>query len=422
MRVTWPLFRLAALAVLLSYLTSAVALDDKADKADQAAREQALQLNDITGSDAVTGKIIALLQDKTKTTKLLAAALKFAKEKEKTKEQPFNVNATWILARAASGLKQLDAAEFFYRQHAHQALQLGSSQKFVRGYTSLIDLLLSNKKYADAEKVCREFLEKGDEGVQRYKMLVLRRLVQTQSRMGKGKEALKMVESLIKAQPSNWLALELKGWVLRDQNQFAEAAKAYEDLLDTVLKDTERDKKVREDFADDVRYALSGVYVDLNKIDKAAGYLKDLVARNPKNPTFYNDLGFIWADHDMNLEESEKLIRKALELDKEERKAAGLKGALDKDNAAYLDSLGWVLYKRKKYKEALSPLEQAVKQEEGQHMEIYDHLGDVYLALGEKSKAVEAWKKGLACTQVSKRDKARKVELEAKIKKHEKGE
>jgi tetratricopeptide (TPR) repeat protein len=419
MRVTWPLFRLVALAVLFSWLAPAVAAEDKAD---EAAREQALQLNDITGSDALTGKIIALLEDKPKTTKLLAAALKLAKEKEKTKEQPFNVNATWILARAAAGLKSFDTAEYFYRQHANQALQLGSSQKFVRGYTALIDLLLANKKYTEAEKVCREFLESGDEGVKRYKILVLRRLVQTQSRMGKGDEALKMVDNLIKAQPSNWLMLELRGWVLRDQNKFAEAAKAYEELLETVLKDKERDKKVREEFADDVRYALSGVYVDLNQIDKAAKYLKELMTKNPKNPTYCNDLGFIWADHDMHLEESEKLIRKALELDKEERKAAGLKGELDKDNAAYLDSLGWVLYKRKKYKEALTPLEQAVKQDEGQHMEIYDHLGDVYLALGEKPKAVAAWKKGLTCAPVSKRDQKRKGELEEKIKKHDKAE
>ena len=418
MRVTRPLFRLAALAVLFSCLAAAAAAEDKAK---DTAREQALALNDITGSDAMTGKIIALLKDKTGTTKLLAAALKLAKEKEKTKEQPFNVNATWILARSAAGLKQFDAAEYFYRQHANQSLQLGSSTKFVRTYTALIDLLLSNKKYAEAEKVCREFLESGDEGAQRYKMLVLRRLVQTQSRMGKGKEALKMVESLIKAQPGNWLAMELKGWVLRDQGKSAEAAKAYEELLDTVLKDKERKKEVREEFADDIRYALSGVYVDLHKIDKAAGYLKELVARNPKNPTYYNDLGFIWSDHDMNLEESEKLIRKALELDREERKKAGIRGAQDKDNPAYLDSLGWVLYKRKKYKEAVIPLEQAVKQEEGQHMEIYDHLGDVYLALGEKARAVEAWKKGLACTQVSKRDKARKGEMEAKVKKYEPG-
>ena len=121
----------------------------------------------------------------------------------------------------------------------------------------------------------------------------------------------------------------------------------------------------------------------------------------------------------MNLDEAEKLVRKALAEDKKLRKK---EGKPYKDNAAYLDSLGWVLFKQKKYTDALAPLEEAVKQEEGQHMEIYDHLGDVLVAVGDKAKAVEAWKKGLTCSPVSKRDERRKGELEKKIKKYGKGE
>ena len=180
MRATWPLIRLAVLAVLLCCLAPAAPAALVKDEDDAPARERALKLNDVTGSDTITAQIVTLLEDKPGTKKLLAAASKLAKEKDKTKEQPFNVNATWILARTAAGLKQVDVAEYFYRQHSRQALKLGSSQTFVRSYTALIDLLLSNKKYAESEKVCREFLElKGDDNVQRDKMLVLRRLVQT---------------------------------------------------------------------------------------------------------------------------------------------------------------------------------------------------------------------------------------------------
>ena len=89
-------------------------------------------------------------------------------------------------------------------------------------------------------------------------------------------------------------------------------------------------------------------------MDKAADQLKALLVREPDNPTYNNDLGYIWADHDMNLAESEKLIRKAIDDDRRTRRKANpdLKPELDKDNAAYLDSLGWVLFKQKKYKEA----------------------------------------------------------------------
>src|SRR5262249_40162025 len=173
MRATWPLLRrLTALAVVLSWLAgpgrAAVPDKDKDKDPEAALRARALQFNEITGQDAITGQIVALLEDKENSKKLIAAALKLAKEKEKEKDKdpPFNVNATFILAGAANGLKEVEAAEFFYRQHAHQALKLGSSQKFVRAYTGLIDLLYASKKYAEAERVCREFLElKGDENV-----------------------------------------------------------------------------------------------------------------------------------------------------------------------------------------------------------------------------------------------------------------
>jgi len=73
---------------------------------------------------------------------------------------------------------------------------------------------------------------------------------------------------------------------------------------------------LKEKMKDGTRYLLSGVYVEAKEIDKAAKELQTLVKRNPDNPTFKNDLGFIWADNDMKLAESEKLIREALDQDK----------------------------------------------------------------------------------------------------------
>ncbi len=82
-----------------------------------------------------------------------------------------------------------------------------------------------------------------------------------------------------------------------------------------------------------------------------------------------------------------------------------------------------MLYKEKKYKEALAPLEEAVKADEGQSIEIYDHLAEVQKALGNKAaavatweKGVEAWKKGVEEGRTSKREQERKAEVEKKIK------
>ena len=46
-------------------------------------------------------------------------------------------------------------------------------------------------------------------------------------------------------------------------------------------------------------------------------------------------------------------------------------------------------------------------------------MAEVYLALEQRDKAIETWKKGLGCPPVSKRDEARKLEVEKKLKKLE---
>ncbi|HEV3435735.1 MAG TPA: CDC27 family protein, partial [Gemmata sp.] len=87
-------------------------------------------------------------------------------------------------------------------------------------------------------------------------------------------------------------------------------------------------------------------------------------------------------------------------------------------NAAYLDSLGWVFYKQKKYKEALEPLKKAsADEEEGNHLEIWDHLGDCYLALGQKKDAIAAWEKALKMEDISNRDGERRRKVSEKLKK-----
>ena len=67
----------------------------------------------------------------------------------------------------------------------------------------------------------------------------------------------------------------------------------------------------------------------------------------PTTPGVNNDLGYLYADQGKNLEKAEAMIRKAVQE--------------EPDNCAYLDSLGWVLFKRGKVKEAVEPLEKAVK-------------------------------------------------------------
>jgi tetratricopeptide (TPR) repeat protein len=404
-----------ALALLLVLgVTAAARTDDDTDL-----RKKALKLNEVTGDEPTKGRIKELVADPAGTKKLLAAAALIIKDK---KEQPFNVNATFILAKTAQELKQFEISNAFYRLNTRQADLLKSGRRLKQGYDGWIQLLFENKKYAECEKACKEFLDiEGDETVEEYKLIVFRRLILFLSLQGKTDQAVAKLDAQLKEQPDNWLYMELKARVLRSGGKLEESLKLYKEVLDRVKKDKRLDDKDRDAFLADVQYALSGVYIDLGQVDKAADVLKALLVKDPDNPSYLNDLGYIWADHDKNLDEAEKLIRKALDEDRKQRRKANpkIKPEEDRDNPSYLDSMGWVLFKQKKYKEAKEFLLKAVADEDGQHLEIYDHLGDVYLALEEKAEAVKAWKKAIEVANPSKREQERKVALAKKVKDNE---
>lgn len=405
------------LAVVLLLCVGGLVSARAADNTDW--KKKALELNAVTGNDTSSGQILTYLEDQASGKKVLAAAAELIKDKKK---QPLNSNATFILARLAHAFKQPALSQELFQIHIEQVKKLGSEDRLGLAYASLIQMFFDNNKFDEAEKAARTFLEmEGDDGLDRFKPRTERLLIMAMVKRGQGEEAVKLLDRMIKRAPDNWITLELKARVLRELTRVEDAAKIYEDMIERIPKDERLTKDIREEFVADHRYALSTLYVELNKIDKAAEQLKALLVKEPDNPTYNNDLGFIWADHGMNLEESEKLIRKALEDDRKQRTKSNpeVKPADYKDNPAYLDSMGWVLFKQKKYKEAKPYLLKAVEQELGQHCEIFDHLADCHMALGEKTEAIATWKKAVEVASSSAREQKRKAIIEKKLKEHE---
>jgi tetratricopeptide (TPR) repeat protein len=96
-----------------------------------------------------------------------------------------------------------------------------------------------------------------------------------------------------------------------------------------------------------------------------------------------NYLGYMWAERGEKLDRARELIDKALKAEPK--------------NAAYLDSMAWVLFKLNRPQEALVFIEKALdlsKKEED--AELYNHLGDIKAALGKTDEAREAWRKSVS--------------------------
>jgi tetratricopeptide (TPR) repeat protein len=155
-----------------------------------------------------------------------------------------------------------------------------------------------------------------------------------------------------------------------------------------------------------VHYLLSGVYSARKDNEKAEAHLTKLLDLDPNDATACNDLGYLWAEQGKNLDEAEKLIRKALDIDRTRRskRQPGLEiASADGDNAAYLDSLAWVLYKRGQLREACELLERAARLPWGEDPVIWDHLGEVYLKMNRRDQAAEAWREAIRLYDKSRR-------------------
>ncbi|MBR5936179.1 MAG: tetratricopeptide repeat protein [Bacteroidaceae bacterium] len=71
-------------------------------------------------------------------------------------------------------------------------------------------------------------------------------------------------------------------------------------------------------------------------------------------------------------------------------------------SSTYLDTYAWILFKMKRYKEALEYMEKALRYLDTDNPEIYEHYGDVLYMCGEKEKALENWHKAVQMNSESK--------------------
>jgi tetratricopeptide (TPR) repeat protein len=94
-----------------------------------------------------------------------------------------------------------------------------------------------------------------------------------------------------------------------------------------------------------------------------------------------NDLGYTLAEAGKDLDEAEKMIRRAV--------------SEEPSQAAYMDSLGWVLFRKGQLQAAETWLLRATALETGEDPTIYDHLGDVQWHLRKSEQATQAWREAV---------------------------
>jgi tetratricopeptide (TPR) repeat protein len=148
---------------------------------------------------------------------------------------------------------------------------------------------------------------------------------------------------------------------------------------------------------DELLFNLGVVFSEAKRTQEALEYMERAIEQNPENASALNYVGYTWAERGDNLDQAEDYIVRALDL--------------RPDDGFIIDSLGWVNYMRARplfdtgrKEEAKKYLDRALKEllraQEltGGDPVVSEHLGDTYLLLDQKDRALENYREAVDLT------------------------
>lgn len=165
--------------------------------------------------------------------------------------------------------------------------------------------------------------------------------------------------------------------------QYPEAVKLFE------LAEKQAESRAPE-LLDDMFHFNHGVALERSgRFEEAAREFQKSIQLTPTDDPSraagtLNYLGYMWLERGEHLDQAEQFIRKANEL--------------EPGNSAYVDSLGWVLFKQGKFEGALKELlraESLMKEVTAEDAEILDHVAQAYDKQNQRAKAEEYWRRVL---------------------------
>jgi tetratricopeptide (TPR) repeat protein len=315
-------------------------------------------------------RLDALLNDIQKDVPFIDSLVAAARKLKASDKPKIEFFTAYLVGRMAAKGQRTDAAVEFYN-YAMQARR----ETAPRLADELCKHLVLVKRYLQAAEILKKTLAEplfpsGNEGdLMRVELLAL--LSRSQELGGKTKDALTSIREAQKLDNDEELSY-WEAWIYSHSHQWNEAIHRYGDMI-------KRSKN--KEFSRRCQYALSNCYVQKGDVTTGEKILEQILVEEPKDPSVNNDLGYLYADQGKNLTRAESMIKVAL--------------ASEPDNVAYLDSMGWVLFKLGRFDEALKFLEKAAGSPGGGDGTISEHLGDCYTKLNFSEKAQVAWKRAL---------------------------
>ena len=282
----------------------------------------------------------------------------------------------YILGVYCEGLGDLEGAVGEYQK----ALETNPQSSLL--HLNLASVFIQKNNPAQATEELKQSIKLAPEAVQPHALLALVYAAQDKADLATG-EYILALENATKAEPENIDIYKGLGVIYLQQNKLKQAEGIFKLILNLAPADPQ------------AHFYLGNIYYNLEDYPSVEEELKSAIKLKPDYHEALNFLGYFYLEQDKNIDQAGLMIKQAL--------------VFEPENGAYLDSLGWFYYKKGKFKEALSHLERAASFLSDPV--IYEHLGDVFLKLGNLESAKLNWEKSLKLDSRSDKVKAKLLKV-----------
>ncbi|MBK8553869.1 MAG: tetratricopeptide repeat protein [Ignavibacteria bacterium] len=126
--------------------------------------------------------------------------------------------------------------------------------------------------------------------------------------------------------------------------------------------------------------ALGLIYDNQGKYEKSEEIYERALKIDPQNALVLNNYAYNLSERGVKLDKALAMSKISLEI--------------EPDNASYLDTIGWIYFKMKNYKQAKKFIEMSLKINPNSAV-VMEHLGDIYFGMEDYANAKKFWNSSL---------------------------
>lgn len=231
------------------------------------------------------------------------------------------------------------------------------------------DVLFQEKKYKEARDSYKKALKLNDQVYQIWEQLLRIEVGQGDFQLAitDGEEALTIF-------PNQAEVYLYTGIAYGQTNRHEKAVSYLRNAGDLETEDAEIQSRIFSTLGDSYN-ALKKYKESDQAYDKALGI-------NPDNSYVLNNYAYYLSLRGENLDKAEKMSQRSVQL--------------NPGNASSEDTYAWILFRQKKYQEARTWIEKALRNDSTNNSTQVEHYGDILYLLNEKELALKQWEKAKA--------------------------